>query len=138
MQDFIFWWSVVSTILSVVFLGVSIWQVVDNRKQKERSNAQVKIWMQDANGVTQALARVIQDNLAGRYSSTNDVCNAIWAIHASSFALYQSLYEERAITEDEYKEQQKEFKEQLKKQQESQNQPQADTTPKPKRKRTSR
>ncbi len=118
MQDFFFWWSVVSTILSVIFLGVSIWQIVDGRKQKERSNAQVKIWMQDANGITQALGRIIQDNLGGRYSSTNDVCNTIWAVHASSFALYQSLYEERAVTEDEYKQQQKEFKEQLKKQQE--------------------
>ncbi len=136
MQDFIFWWSVVSTIFSVIFLGVSIWQIVEGRKQKERSNAQVKIWMQDANGLTQALLRIIQDNLAKRYSSTNDVCNAVWAIHASSFALYQSLYEERAVTEDEYKQQQKEINEQLKKQQtEPQTKPEDAQPRKSKRKR---
>jgi hypothetical protein len=117
MQDFLFWWSVITTALSVIFLGVSIWQIVEGRKQKERSNAQVKIWQQDANGVAQALIRIIQDNLATRYTTTNDVCNAIWAVQASSFALYQSLYEERAVTEEEYKQQQKEFQEQLKRQQ---------------------
>ncbi len=117
MNDFIFWWSVVSTILSVIFLGVSIWQIVDGRKQKERSNAQVKIWMHDANGISQGLIRIIQDNLSTRYSSTNDVCNAIWALQSSAFALYQSLYEERAVTEEEYRQQQKELSEQLKKQQ---------------------
>lgn len=115
MNDFAFWWSVISTVLSVIFLGISIWQVVEGRKQKERSNAQVKIWMQDANGITQGLARIIRDNNEGRFSTTNDVCNAIWALHSCSFALYQSLYEERTITEDEFRKQQKDILEEAKK-----------------------
>ncbi len=114
MQDFLFWWSVISTALSVIFLGVSIWQIVDGRKQKERSNAQVKIWMQDANGIVQGLSRIIQI----KYSTVEDIKNSAYVLHASAFALYQSLFEERAVTEDEYKQQQKEFMEQLKKQQE--------------------
>jgi len=111
MQEFIFWWSVVSTILSVILLGVSIWQIVEGRKQKERSNAQVKIWMQNANGISLGLRRIIQDNIDKRYSKVNDVCNAIWALEASAFSLYQSLYEERAVTEKEFKEKQKRLEE---------------------------
>jgi len=135
-MDFFFWWSVVSTIISIILLAFSIQQYVEGRKQKERSNAQVKIWMQDANGITQALLRIIKDNIDKRYSSADDVCNAIWAVHASCFALYQSLYEERAVTEEEYKEQQKEFFDQIKKQQiDPQNVvPEENKTIKPKRK----
>ncbi len=73
--------------------------------------------MQDANGIQTALARIVRDNLDKRYSSTNDMANATWAVHSSAFALYQSLYEERCVTEEEFKEQQKELKEELKKNQ---------------------
>lgn len=111
MENIIFWWSVISTVLSVVFLGVSIWQIVDGRKQKERSNAQVKIWMQDANGIVQGLARMIQIN----YSTTEDIKNSIYTLHASAFALYQSLFEERAVTEEEFREQQKQIAKDVKK-----------------------
>lgn len=79
--------------------------------------AQVKVWMQDANGVSNALNRIVVDNLQHRYSTTNDVCNAVWAIHATSFALYQSLYEERCVTEKEYKERQRKISEKLEAQQ---------------------
>ena len=113
--DFFFAWSIFSTFLSLIFLIATIWQFLEGRKQKERNTAQVKIWMQDANGVSQSLVRVVQDNLQKRYTSTNDVCNAVWAIQANVFALYQSLYEERCVTEKEYKKQQKELMDELKK-----------------------
>lgn len=111
MQDFFLWWSVVTTILSLIFLGVSIWQIVEGRKQKERSNAQVKIWMQDAAGVSQGLQRIIRDNIDKRYSTTDDISNAIWALQACAFSIYQSLYEERAVTEKEFKERQQRLEE---------------------------
>ncbi|MES2087385.1 MAG: hypothetical protein V4467_00125 [Patescibacteria group bacterium] len=107
MNEFIFWWSVVSTILSVILLCASVWQYSKAQNQEEKTKSQVKVWMQDASGLSQALSRIVSDNLSGRYHSTNDVCNAIWAVHASAFALYQSLYEERCVTEEEYKERQK-------------------------------
>ena len=79
--------------------------------------------MQDANGIHQALQRIVSDNLNKRYSTTDDVCNAIWAIHAATFALYQSLYEERCITEEEYKEGQKKISEMIQAQQTTSNKP---------------
>lgn len=115
--DFFFWWSVVSTVLGVFFLITSIWQFLEGRKQKERNTAQVKIWMQNANGIAQALMRIVQDNLDKRYTSTNDVCNTVWSVHSTIFALYQSFYEERCVTEEEYKKQQKEIMDELKKRQ---------------------
>ena len=111
--EFLFWWSVISTIVGVVLLCCSIWQYFQSRNERDKANAQVKVWMNDANGISAALSRIVADNLANRYSSTNDVCNAVWAIQSSSFALYQSLYEERCISEKEYKERQKRISDRL-------------------------
>jgi len=95
----------------VVLILISVGLFVANRKEKERRNSQVKIWMQSSNGITQALERIISDKWRNYYSTVQDMANTIHAVHASSFALYQSLYEERAITEEEYKKEQAEIKE---------------------------
>jgi hypothetical protein len=55
------------------------------------------------------MKRIVADVNTGLYSSVKDVCNAVWAVEASAFALYQSLYEERVVSEREYKQQQEEF-----------------------------
>jgi len=112
---FTFWWSVISTIIGVILLCVTLWQTKAARDEKKRSNSQVKIWMQDANGISLAMQRIIRDNLDGRYSSTNDIANAVFALQTAAFALYQSLYEERCVTEKEYKEQQKKIQEEFEK-----------------------
>ncbi len=116
-QDFLFWWSIVSTIIGVILLCFSIWQYLAGKNQAEKIKAEVKVWMQDANGISQSLTRIVQDNLGKRYSSTNDVCNAVWAVQASAAALYQSLYEERCVTEEEYKERQKKIADMIEKNQ---------------------
>jgi len=115
MEKIFFWWSIISTVVNVVLLYVSIWQILENRSQKERSKSQVKIWMQDAQGIKFALGRTVRDNLDKRYSTTDDVCNTVWAIESMAQALYQSLYEERCVDEKEYKVMQKEFAEIAKK-----------------------
>ncbi len=114
-SNFLFWWSVISTIIGIFLLCASIWQFLEARNSAARSKAQVKLWMQDANALQQSLTRIVQDNLDKRYTSTNDMANAIWTIHAPAFALYQSLYEERSITEEEYVAQQKVLQDELKK-----------------------
>jgi Rps23 Pro-64 3,4-dihydroxylase Tpa1-like proline 4-hydroxylase len=123
-EGLLFWWSVVSTIIAIAttiggvwLLCISIKQTSQAESEKNRKKDQVKIWMQDANGVTQGLTRIVQDNLDKRYSSTNDMANAVWAIQAAAFALYQSLYEERCVTEEEYRQSQIELRNELKKQQ---------------------
>ena len=75
--DIFFWISVVTTLLSVGLLIFSIWQYKDSQKEKEKTKAQVKVWMQDANGISTGLKRIVTDNLTGRFGTTNDVCNAI-------------------------------------------------------------
>jgi uncharacterized protein YoxC len=94
------------TIISVL---IAFWQFFENRSQKEKLKAQVKVWMQDANGISLGLKRIVRDNINKKYSSTDDVCNAVWAVESSASALYQSLYEERCVTEEEYKARQKKF-----------------------------
>lgn len=96
-----------STILGLGFVAISIWQHWISRSQIEKNNAQVKVWMQDANGIRQALQRIVRDNLDSRFSSTNDMGNAVWSVEANAGALYQSLYEERCVTEEQYKARQK-------------------------------
>lgn len=114
-DSFTFWWSMFSTTIGVILLCVTIWQTKAARNEKKRSSSQVKIWMQDANGISLAMQRIVRDNLDGRYSSTNDLANSIFALQTTAFALYQSLYEERCVTEEEYKEQQKKFQEEFEK-----------------------
>lgn len=110
MYDFFFWFSVVSLFINVILILISVGLFVANRKEKERRNSQVKIWMQSSNGITQGLERIIQDKWNNFYSSVQDMANTVHSLHASSFALYQSLYEERAITEEEYRKEQSEIR----------------------------
>ena len=115
--DFFFWWSIVSTLTGLAFAAISIWQYWENKSQLEKNKAQVKVWMQDANGIRTALQRVVRDNLDKRYSSTDDMGNSVWGIEATAAALYQSLYEERCVTEEEYRERQRKLAELLDKKQ---------------------
>lgn len=110
MYDFFFWFSVISLIINTLLIFVSVGLFVANRKEKERRKSQVKIWMQSSNGITQGLERIIQDKWNNLYSSVQDMTNTVHTLHASSFALYQSLYEERAITEEEYRKEQSEIR----------------------------
>ncbi len=116
-MDFFFWWSVISTVIGILLLIVSIWQYFKAKAQENKVQAQVKVWMQDANGIGGALNRIVVDNASGRYSSANDVCNAVLAVHSCANALYQSLYEERCVTEEEYRARQKRLADAIDKQQ---------------------
>ena len=98
---------------------VSMFQYLKAKNSEEKQNAQVKIWMQDANGISTALNRIVVDNHGNRYSNRTDIACSVWAVQSSAFTLYQSLYEERCVTEKEYKERQKKLADKLDEQQES-------------------
>lgn len=115
--DFFFWWSIFSTLTGFMFVVISVWQYWSNQSQLEKNKAQIKVWMQDANGIRNALQRIVRDNLDKKYTSTNDMGNAVWSLEAASSALYQSLYEERCVTEEEYRERQKKLADVIEKQQ---------------------
>lgn len=114
-NSFLLWWSVVSTVVALFLLIGDVILFVLNRKEKDHKKDQVKIWQQDANGVSQGLKRIVIDVNQNNYSAIKDVASAVWSLEAAAFALQQSLYEERAMTEEEYKQQQKELREELKK-----------------------
>lgn len=101
MYNFFFWFSALSLVINVILIVLAYRQYVAGRKERDRRNAQVKIWMQSANGIQVALIRIIQDKWQDLYSSVQDVTNTIHALHSSTFAIYQSLYEERTLTEKE-------------------------------------
>ncbi len=105
-----------SLIINVVLTIVSVGLAVAAWKENQNKKSQVKIWMEQANGVQQGLQNIIDDKWRGLYSGVNDITNAVWAVKASAFALYQSLYDERVITEKEYKEHQMKIRAQLDKQ----------------------
>lgn len=101
--DIFDWWSIVSTILNVILVCFSIWQYLQAENQKTRTKSQIKIWMQDAKGIVTALKRV----QSARHSKTSDACNSISMIESSANAMYQSLYEERVVKEEDYQETEK-------------------------------
>lgn len=122
-KGFYFWFSIISLAINVILIMFGVGLLVANRKERERRNAQVKIWMQGANGVQEALQRIIQDKWNNLYSSVQDVVNTINAVHSSAFAVYQSLYEERALTEDEWKKEQAELRDRIRNPNQQQNSP---------------
>jgi cadmium resistance protein CadD (predicted permease) len=106
--DFFFWASIVSTILGFFFICVSIWQYWQGHSLEEKNKAQVKVWMQDANGIVTALKGITRAKYStDKFSSINDVFYSVDAVSESASALYQSLYEERCVTETEYRARQK-------------------------------
>lgn len=111
--DFFFWVSILTTFSSFIFLIASIWQYLHGKAEKEKSSAQVKIWMEEANGITASLKNIGVNAIAGttvaHYTTVNDVGLAVYAASENARALYQSLYEERCVTEIEYRAQQKEI-----------------------------
>lgn len=94
-------WPTISNVVNVILLCITIWQFAASRKEIKRSQGQVKIWAQDAWGIKNGLIRIVQDNLDKRYSSTNDMANAVWSMEAVADSLYQSLFQERFFTEKE-------------------------------------
>lgn len=110
-----YWWSIISTIIGIILLGITIWSVAVNKKEKERKIAQVKIWQHYANGISLGLKRIVYDANTSRYTDLKDITSAVWSVEASAFSLYFSLYEERTIPEDEYKQEQKIMRENINK-----------------------
>jgi hypothetical protein len=96
----------ISLIFNVVLTVISAGLIVASWRDARSKKSQVKIWMEQANGIQQALQRIIADIFGGNYSSIKDLAAAVNALHASAFAHYQSLYDERILTEKEVKEHQ--------------------------------
>jgi high-affinity Fe2+/Pb2+ permease len=111
--DFFFWSSIIMTVISLILVGFSIWQYLSVQSEKKKGDAQVKIWMQSAQGLDTALRTISVNTMnhasTRQYSSVNDVGMAIFALAENAQALYQSLYEERCVTEEEYTTQQREI-----------------------------
>ncbi|MFA5312218.1 MAG: hypothetical protein WC375_02730 [Methanomassiliicoccales archaeon] len=113
--DFFFWTSIVTTILSLLLLCFSIWQHLAAETGRVKGDAQVKIWMEAANGISRGLQSIAINGMPTndpnfpKYSSVRDMGMAVYAFSDSAKALYQSLYEERCVTETEYSRQQKEI-----------------------------
>lgn len=107
--------TVLSLVINVLLIIISVALTVIAWKDKKNNKSQVKIWMEQANGIQNALQRVISDKWQGNYSTINDITSAIWSVHASAFSLYQSLYDERVTTEKEYKERQAQIKDKIEK-----------------------
>lgn len=119
--DFFSWWSVVSTLIGIVFLIGNVGQHVALvkekdliQKEKEIHKSQVKVWQHYANGIQSALFLLAYKG----FNSVPDMKTAVEATQQVANSLYTSLNEERLFTDEEIKEKQlqkeKETKELLK------------------------
>ncbi len=105
-KDLLFWWSIVSTILSVLLLMWDVYQFGENRRTKDIHTSQVKIWQHFANGINNGMMEINDGLDKGKFSSTQDVQIAIKSVLPETYALYKSLNEERLFSEEEIKNQQ--------------------------------
>lgn len=114
-------WTVVSTILSVIFLITNVAQLVAYKyekslvvKEKEIHKGQVKVWQHHASGIQMGLFVLS----LGKFSSVDDLREGVKSIHQEATSLFNSLNEERLFSDDEIKEKQlrneKETQERLK------------------------
>jgi len=108
-KDFLFWWSVVSTILGVLFLIANVAQLVAYikeksliLKEKEIHKGQVKVWQHHANGIRNGLFVIT----LGKFSAVDDLRESVRAIQQDALSLYTSLNEERLFSDEEIKEKQ--------------------------------
>jgi hypothetical protein len=128
MENAFLWWSIISTILALGFLGWDIWQFASARKEKdlqlkekELHKAQVKIWQHFANGINHNLLILTEAIKANKLNKLkpNDFGDIVQGIQANANSLYTSLNEERLFTEEEIKlrqlENEAQFKEMFKK-----------------------
>lgn len=106
MEDFLFWWSVISTILGIIFLVINVAQLVAYvkeknliLKEKEIHKSQVKVWQHHANGIEMGIFVAS----LGKFSNVEDLRECIKAIHQNARFLTQSLNEERLFTDEEIK-----------------------------------
>ena len=102
-MTFIDWFSIASIVLNVLLIMLSVGLAVNSWKANNRNKSQVKIWMEQANGLNQALLRIIWNKWENLYSTVTDVTNSVHIAQAASFSLYQSLYDERVVSEEDYK-----------------------------------
>lgn len=101
--DLFFWWSIISTVLGLLFLLGNVAQYVAEKKEKTIHKSQVKIWQHHANGINHGLTIA---TIQGKYSTVDDVLQAIRVIQPSVYSLYTSLNEERLFSETEIKQKQ--------------------------------
>jgi len=101
-NQFLLWWSIISTVLGVAFLLWDIWQFASNKKEKTVHKSQVKIWQHHASAIFHGSTVLVQ----GEFSSVKDVQQAAKITQAAAMSMQISLNEERLFSEQEIKEQQ--------------------------------
>jgi hypothetical protein len=106
MEGFVFWWSVISTILGIIFLLINVAQLVAYvkeksliLKEKEIHKSQVKVWQHHASGIEMGLFVVT----LGKFSTVDDLRESVKGLHQTARFLTQSLNEERLFTDEEIK-----------------------------------
>lgn len=99
-------WTVISTILSIIFLMINIAQLVAYikeksliLKEKEIHKSQVKVWQHHAFGIQRGLFVIT----LGTYSAVEDIRQSVNALQQDAQSLYTSLNEERLFSDEEIK-----------------------------------
>jgi len=55
--DFFFWCSIIATLITLISIFISVYLYFKSYIPEEKIKAQVKVWMQNASGITNALER---------------------------------------------------------------------------------
>jgi hypothetical protein len=109
MEQIFLWWSIISTVLGVIFLVVNAGQLVAYvkeksliLKEKEIHKAQVKVWQHHADGIQRGLFVLTYEP----FTNLDDMKSAVRAMQQDAASLFSSLNEERLFTDEEIKERQ--------------------------------
>lgn len=85
--DFFTWFSIVSLIVNVILILITQHQINEADKQKERTSAQISIWVEYSKAIVSALSQVQKS----KHSKDTDILNNVSLIELTAMYFYGSL-----------------------------------------------
>lgn len=102
MQITLDWITIISFVISLVFAGITIYQIVSSKKEEENTKAKVKLWQKSAEGLKNGLLGVAMN--PNNFTNKNDIASAVQSLAQVATSFDDSFVEERFYTEKEVKE----------------------------------
>jgi hypothetical protein len=96
--------EIVSIVFNVILAVFSVWQWIEQKKEKELIKSQIKVWHNVSNGFRNALVNIWHNVMSKRFTNVSDVMPSISTLIPIVEGFNNSLLEERFFSEKEIKE----------------------------------
>lgn len=95
------WLTLASFTLNLFFAGITIYQIVNTKKEEENTKAKVKLWQKTAEGLKNGLLGIAMN--PNNFTNKSDIAAAVQTAAQVATSFDDSFVEERFYTEKEVK-----------------------------------